>query len=59
MVINYENIYHSKDLQNISTQIYIFGLKANHLATLMWEWVDLDGTSSFERASVSARPKPK
>jgi hypothetical protein len=33
MVITYNNIYHSKALQNLP-KFGIFGLKTNHLATL-------------------------
>jgi hypothetical protein len=33
--IKYTNIFHSKALQNTYTQIGIFGLKINHLATLV------------------------
>jgi hypothetical protein len=36
MVIKYTNIYHSKAFQNF-TKIGIFGLKTNHLATLLSE----------------------
>jgi hypothetical protein len=32
--VKYTNIFHSKALQNTYTQIWIFGLKINHLATL-------------------------
>jgi hypothetical protein len=34
MVIKYNNIYHSKALQNLP-KFGIFGLKTNHLATLL------------------------
>jgi hypothetical protein len=34
MVIKYTNIYHAKALQNLP-KFRIFGLKTNHLATLL------------------------
>jgi hypothetical protein len=39
MVIKHTDIYNSKTLQNLP-QTGIFGLKTNHLATLLWMTAD-------------------
>jgi hypothetical protein len=49
MVITYTEVFHGKTLQNL-TNIRIFGLKINHLATLPWMAADgsLAGGCEFE-----------